>query len=137
MQTDGQTVNSRVRSSFSTLALPYGGKISKQDLFDPGNQLEGTQKPAKPMWHSPLRAVDNILLREMRGAGTRLSILVNVLDLHKTCNEISRALDMSWGSVNDHLLKLRDAGLLEETKIGRTCYYGKTSWGENAVRELG
>jgi DNA-binding transcriptional ArsR family regulator len=136
MQTDGQTISGRVRSSFSTLAISYG-KVSKQDVFAPSNQLEGPQKLAKPLSHSLLRAVDKILLREMPGAGTRLRILVNVLDLHKTCNEISRTLDMSWGSINDHLLKLRNAGLLEETKIGRTCYYGKTSWGENAVRELG
>jgi len=85
----------------------------------------------------PLRPVDLILLQTMRGGPTRLEIL-NVLDGgDKTCNEISGRIRVSWGAVYQHLMKMRDAGLVAETRVGRICYYRATSWGEKAARALG
>ena len=83
-----------------------------------------------------LRSIDRILLKLMRGGPTRLHILQTLDGGDKTCHEISGLVGVSWGAVYEHLAKMRDAGLVGETRIGRISYYRSTLSGQRAAQAL-
>jgi len=82
------------------------------------------------------RPIDRVLLTRMRGGPTRLRILQILNGDDKTCNEISCMIHVSWGAISQHLVKMRDAGLVAETRIGRIIYYRSTVSGQRAVHNL-
>ncbi len=87
---------------------------------------------SNPVSFRGLRLIDDVLLRRMRGGKTRVLILEALKSDSLTCLGISRLLNVNWGSISRHLVKLRDVGLVSETRIGRICYYNLTSLGDSA-----
>jgi len=83
-----------------------------------------------------LRSIDRILLKLMRGGTTRIHILETLNGGDKTCHEIAGLINVSWGAVHQHLAKMRDAGLVAETSVGRISYYRSTLNGLRAIEVL-
>ena len=70
------------------------------------------------------------------GARTRVRIL-EVLAVRKmNCNQIARALGMSWWSVQRHLGRLLEAGLVKAIPFGRRTIYAITQAGLYALTAL-
>jgi predicted transcriptional regulator len=78
----------------------------------------------------------SLLLLFSKGAETRKRILRTLLDAQKNCNQIRKELRIDWWSVQKHLRRLQNAGLVEDVSLGRILYYKMTSKGENVLRFL-
>jgi len=53
----------------------------------------------------------------------------------RSTTELARALDLSPGSVSQHLSVLRDAGLVHGHRVGRAVLYLRSPTGESLVQE--
>ena len=62
------------------------------------------------------------------GNEVRLSIIILLLNIDRLCVcDISDILKMNQSPISQHLRKLKDAGLLENTREGMTVYYAIVS----------
>lgn len=76
----------------------------------------------------------SMLLLFSKGAKTRERILWTLQHAQKNCNQIRKELRIDWWSVQKHLTRLQNAGLVEDVSLGRILYYKITSKGENVLR---
>ncbi len=100
---------------------------------------------AEPPWHPflvyPARGVG--ALWEPGGAaapaalaallGERRATVLGALGTPRSTTELARALDLSPGSVSQHLSVLRDAGLVHGHRVGRSVLYVRSENGERLV----
>ena len=100
---------------------------------------------AEPPWHPflvyPARGVGG--LWEPGGAaapaalaallGERRATVLGALGTTRSTTELARALDLSPGSVSQHLSVLRDAGLVHGHRVGRSVLYVRSEKGERLV----
>ena len=65
--------------------------------------------------------------------GARRATVLTALSAPRSTTELARALDLSPGSVSQHLSVLRDAGLVRGHRVGRAVLYLRSEKGENLV----
>lgn len=71
---------------------------------------------------------------KLLGDKTRM-IIIAILKLRECCVcELQEVFDMSQPSISQHLRKLKDAGLVKETKKGQWVYYSLNQ--QNPIFEL-
>ena len=76
-----------------------------------------------------------LLLSEGRGARTRLRVLEALARRKMNCNQIAKAVGLSWWSAQKHLRLLLEAGLVRTLRFGRRIYYAITPSGLRALAE--
>jgi len=67
--------------------------------------------------------------------GRRRAAVLAALSAPRSTTELARALELSAGSVSQHLAVLRDAGLVGAHRVGRSVLYMRSSTGDALVRE--
>src|SRR5215218_3117734 len=82
------------------------------------------------LW-DPARAAPPAALAALLGA-RRASVLA-ALAAPRSTTELARALELSPGSVSQHLAVLRDAGLVHGHRVGRSVLYVRSERGESLV----
>ncbi len=73
------------------------------------------------------------LLTFGRGGRTRTKILEALLGRKMSCNQLAKALGMSWWSIQRHLERLLEAGLVKTVRFGRRVLYTITPLGLSAL----
>ncbi|MFD8597271.1 ArsR/SmtB family transcription factor [Kitasatospora sp. NPDC059646] len=63
--------------------------------------------------------------------GTGRAVILRHLDTPATTSELAALLDQSVGTVGGHLAVLREAGLLDRTRLGRRVLYHRTPLGDH------
>jgi hypothetical protein len=82
------------------------------------------------LWE-PGRAAPPAALAALLGA--RRATVLAALDAPRSTTELARALELSPGSVSQHLSVLRDAGLVDGHRVGRAVLYARSSRGDSLV----
>ena len=77
-----------------------------------------------------------LLLLEGPGARTRLRILVALSRRKMNCNQVAKAVGVSWWSAQRHLKLLLEAGLIRAVGFGRRIYYAITTSGLRALANV-
>jgi hypothetical protein len=62
--------------------------------------------------------------------GARRASVLGALDAPRSTTELARALELSAGSVSQHLSVLREAGLVHGHRVGRSVLYARSERGE-------
>ena len=68
--------------------------------------------------------------------GSRRASVLAALDAPRSTTELARALDLSPGSVSQHLAVLRDAGLADAHRVGRVVLYVRSPTGDALAGQL-
>ena len=84
------------------------------------------------LWE-PARAAPPAALAALMGA--RRACVLGALSAPRSTTELARALELSPGSVSQHLGVLRDAGLVDAHRVGRIVLYARSPTGEALARE--
>jgi hypothetical protein len=82
------------------------------------------------LWE-PGRAAPPAALAALLGA--RRATVLTALSAPRSTTELARALELSPGSVSQHLSVLRDAGLVHGHRVGRAVLYVRSQLGEDLV----
>lgn len=77
-----------------------------------------------------------ILIFHSRGARMRRRILKVLESIPRNCNQIAEELEVDWWTVQKHLKKLLEAGLIREINLGRQRFYKMTPRGEQISRHM-
>ena len=84
------------------------------------------------LWE-PGRAAPPAALAALLGA--RRATILRALHAPRSTTELARALELSPGSVSQHLSVLRDAGLVHGHRVGRAVLYVRSPTGEGIVHD--
>ena len=84
------------------------------------------------LWE-PGRAAPPAALAALLGA--RRAAVLGALHSPRATTELGRALELSPGSVSQHLSVLRDAGLVNAHRVGRVVLYARSPTGDALVQE--
>ena len=84
------------------------------------------------LWE-PGRAAPPAALAALLGA--RRATVLRALQAPRSTTELAAALDLSPGSVSQHLSVLREAGLVHGHRVGRSVLYVRSPTGESIVQE--
>ncbi|GAB3754641.1 ArsR/SmtB family transcription factor [Microlunatus parietis] len=82
------------------------------------------------LWSEPAEAVPGSLGRLI--GRSRAAILAALAEPSST-SQLARTLGLATGAVGDHLATLRDAGLVDRTRVGRSVHYRRTPIGDALV----
>lgn len=69
--------------------------------------------------------------------GNRRASILASLDAPRSTSELARRLDLTPGSVSQHLAVLRDAGLINGHRIGRVVLYARSTMGDQLSKAHG
>lgn len=95
--------------------------------------------PGRTLWCTGPRGVGDLLGAAPRpgpaGALARLiggsrAALVRALAVPATTTQLAATLELSLGTVGDHLAVLRGAGLVRRVRVGRAVQYRRTALGD-------
>jgi len=92
-------------------------------LVYPARGIGALWEPERP---TPARALAALL-------GPRRATVLVALEAPRSTTELARALELSPGSVSQHLSVLRDAGLVHGHRVGRAVLYARSEKGESLV----
>ena len=82
------------------------------------------------LWE-PERAAPPKALAALLGA--RRATVLTALHAPRSTTELARALELSPGSVSQHLTVLREAGLVHGHRVGRSVLYVRSETGESLI----
>jgi Helix-turn-helix domain/Family of unknown function (DUF5937) len=99
------------------------------------------EPPYAPFLVYPARGVGGLWEPERAAApealaalvGARRASILSALHAPRSTTELARALELSAGSVSQHLSVLRDAGLVRGHRVGRAVLYVRSEKGETLV----
>jgi hypothetical protein len=100
------------------------------------------EPPYAPFLVYPARGVGGLWEPERSAApealaallGARRAAVLSALHGPRSTTELARALELSPGSVSQHLSVLRDAGLVHGHRVGRAVLYVRSEKGEGLLR---
>ncbi len=96
-----------------------------------GSRSSSTRRAASPSLWDPARAAPPAALAALLGA--RRASVLSALHAPRSTTELARALELSPGSVSQHLSVLRDAGLVNAHRVGRVVLYVRSPTGDAVV----
>ncbi|MFC7622687.1 DUF5937 family protein [Microlunatus sp. GCM10028923] len=86
------------------------------------------------LWSEPEQAVPGSLGRLI---GRSRAALLAALAEPSSTSQLARTLGLATGAVGDHLAVLRDAGLVDRARVGRSVQYRRTPIGDALVESAG
>jgi hypothetical protein len=95
-------------------------------LVYPARGVGGLWAPGRA---APPRALAALL-------GARRATVLSALGAPRSTTELARALNLSPGSVSQHLSVLREAGLVDGHRVGRSVLYVRSEKGESLAGEI-
>lgn len=84
----------------------------------------------RALWSEPAESVPGSLGRLI---GRSRAAILGALAEPSTTSQLARTLGLATGAVGDHLATLRDAGLVDRTRVGRSVRYRRTPIGDALV----
>jgi DNA-binding transcriptional ArsR family regulator len=122
-----------------TLSLDGRGLLFVPSAFVWPKLLVIAKRPWQPTLLYPARGIgtlwdpDRPAARAALGAllGARRADVLSALDAPRSTTEVARALGVSAASASQHLTVLRDAGLVNAHRVGRSVLYARSPAGES------
>jgi DNA-binding transcriptional ArsR family regulator len=126
-----------------TLSLDGRGLLFVPSAFVWPGLLVIAKRPWQPTLLYPARGIGTLwdperpAARAALGAllGARRADVLSALDAPRSTTEVARALDVSAASASQHLTVLRDAGLVNAHRVGRSVLYARSPAGESLADE--
>src|SRR3954454_16907096 len=132
------------------IAMPYevsgdlggGGMVFAPSAFTWPRPAAAVEPPYAPFLVYPASGVGGLWEPERAAPpealaallGARRAAVLSALHAPRSTTELARALELSPGSVSQHLSVLRDAGLVQGHRVGRAVLYVRSEKGESLLR---
>jgi hypothetical protein len=133
----------RIDMPYDVSADPGGrGMVFVPSAFTWPRPAASVEPPYAPFLVYPARGIGGLWEPERSSPpealaallGARRASILGALHAPRATTELARALELSPGSVSQHLSVLRDAGLVDGHRVGRQVLYVRSEKGEGLLR---